>query len=124
MSLLLSPLLIDYHKFPKQQKNISFTCGRTHPRTLWRTSCATPWRMSRLILENAKACITTSRTAMTEGVLSYHRVHVFVDTVILYFLSLIHRDTQTTFSNQVCPFKCQKFVKEMCPTILGSRRHS
>ena len=31
MSLLLSPLLIDYHKFPKQQKNISFTCGRTHP---------------------------------------------------------------------------------------------
>ena len=75
-----------------------------------------------VILENAKACITTSRMAMTEGVSSYHHVHVFVDTIILYFLSLIHRDTQTTFSNQVCPFKCQKFVKEMCPTLLGNCR--
>ena len=109
MSLLLSPLLIAYHKFPKQQKNISFTCGRMHPRAMRDTMedvAAGP--NTCVILENAKACITTSRTAMTEGVSSYHHVHVFMDTIILYFLSLIHRDTQTTFSNQVYPFKCQK----------------
>lgn len=111
MSLLLSPLLIDYHKFPKQQKNISFTCGRTHPRA--HTEDAVRDTMEDVaarpntcvILENAKACITMSRTAMMEDVSSYHHVHVFVDTAILYFLSLIHKDIQTIFSNQVCPFK-------------------
>ena len=114
MSLLLSPLLIDYHKFPKQQKNISFTCGRTHSRVpmddavrdTMEDVAAGP--NTCVILENAKACITMSRTAMTEGVSSYHHVHVFVDTAILYFLSLIHRDTRITFSNQECPFKCQE----------------
>ena len=73
MSLLLSPLLIDYHKFPKQQKNIYFTCGCTHLRApaddamrdTMEDVVAGP--NTCVILENAKGCITTSRTAVTEG---------------------------------------------------------
>lgn len=60
------------------------------------------------MLENAMSWSTASRTAVAEGRSLDRHVQVFVDAVILYFLSVIQRATQIIFSNQVCPFKCQE----------------
>ena len=94
MSLLLSPLLIDYHKFRKQQNNIFFSYGCTHPRAP--TEDAVRDTMEdvvagpdvRLMLENARAWSTVSRTTVAAGGSSDRHAEAFVDAVILYFLSV------------------------------------
>ena len=44
---------------------------------------------------------------------------------IIFLIKLNMLRSQIKFSNQVCHSNVKKFVKEMCPTILGSRgRHS
>ena len=50
----------------------------------------------RAILKHARVCITASRTAVVEGGSSDRHIHAFVDTVILYVLSVIQRARQAT----------------------------